>query len=170
MSKLKVITLSFIIFLCSSVSRASNTALIIPPGNKTYSTEILIEKISSLKLKQLKKLSGRKLTLKEKIGFLVLKHQLRHGAVKEKTPGSTAFTIALIGLGLLIAGIFVPYVLIGSLVAAILAIAMGSSAYNRDNSDKKGRTAKLIGWLTLGAIAFLSILAAIVLSSLFSLF
>src|SRR5574338_177389 len=136
----------------SVIAFSANTSLITPTDNKPLLKEAIYSRIPSLKIKDLQRSVGRKLTIKEKIGFLILKHQLRkHRAPEENMTGNTAF--ALVGLGLLVLGFFVHYVIIGSVVAAILAIALGSSAYKQNRSDKKAHSAKIIGWLTLGIIA-----------------
>ena len=108
---------------------------------------------------------GRKLTLKEKIAFLILKKKLKKQADETSSSGEAAFIIGILGLVLLIAGLFVPYIILGSLVAGIIAIVMGSMAKRKDPSDTKARAALLMGWITLGLIAFLLLLAAIVVAS-----
>src|SRR5574338_288136 len=146
----------------SVIAFSANTSLITPTDNKPLLKEAIYSRIPSLKIKDLQRSVGRKLTIKEKIGFLILKHQLRkHRAPEENMTGNTAFAFALVGLGLLVLGFFVPYVIIGSVVAAILAIALGSSAYKQNRSDKKAHSAKIIGWLTLGIIALFVLIAAI---------
>jgi hypothetical protein len=66
---------------------------------------------------------------------------------------------------MLILGLFIPYVILGALVAAILAIVLGSVARNQDPSNKKAYAAVLLGWITLGAIGLLLILILIALSA-----
>lgn len=155
------IMICFVLLLALS----ANSSVIIPSGTKSFSSEEMYNKIASLKIKELQQFSERKLTLKEKIGFLFLKHQLKHRTNDEKVSGNTAFTMALIGLGLLVLGLFVPYIIVGSIAASILAIALGSSAYKEDHSDRKAHTAKIIGWLTLGTIVLTLLLAVIVIAT-----
>ncbi len=121
--------------------------------------------IATMKLKEFQKLVGRKLTLKEKISFFVLKHKMKHQQQDADQQGQTAFILGLVGLGLLVIGLFVPYVILGSLVAAILAIVLGSTATKKDGDNKKARAGKLLGWITLGIITLLLILAAILIAS-----
>ncbi len=163
MQKIIVTTIATLFF--SMIAFSSTTSLIISPNGKPFLNEKIYTRIASLKMKELEQLSGRKLTLKEKIGFLLLKHQIKHRTTENRMPGNTALTIALIGLGLLVLGLFVPYIILGSIVAAILAIALGSSAYKQDHSDKKAHTAKIIGWLTLGVTALFLIIAAIIIAT-----
>lgn len=121
--------------------------------------------IATMKLKEFQKLVGRKLTIKEKIGFFILKHKMKHQQEGADKQGQTAYILGLVGLGLLVIGLFVPYVIIGSLVAAIMAIVTGSMATKKDGDNRKARAGKLLGWITLGLIALILILATIWLAS-----
>jgi hypothetical protein len=71
-------------------------------------------------------LIGRKLTFKEKISFLVLKHT--SGKETQSKKGNTALIFAVVGVGLFIIGLFVPFVILGSIAGAIVAIILGSNA------------------------------------------
>lgn len=118
-----------------------------------------------MKVKDFQKMVGRKLTLKEKVSFLIVKNKIKNRAKTSEDPGQSAFVMGLVALGLLVIGLFVPYVILGSLVAAVLAIVMGSMAMKKDGDSRKAKGGKLLGWITLSLIAFLFILAAIVISS-----
>ncbi len=142
----------------NSATIPSSTSKIIPVGD-------IYKKIASLKIKDIQKLTGRKLTIKEKISFLILKHKLKQQADDKKSKGQTAFIFGIVGLGLLLVGLFVPYVILGALVSAILAIVVGSVAKKQDPSDKKAHAGKLLGWITLGLIAFLLILVVALFAS-----
>jgi len=106
---------------------------------------------------------GRKLTLKEKVSLLILKHTSSKKA--ESKQGSTAFVFGIAALALFFIGLFVPYVILGAILFSILAIVLGSVAKHQDSSDKKARAAVLLGWITLGATALLLIAAVIVFAS-----
>lgn len=134
-------------------------------NNKIIPVEVVYKKIASMKMKDFRKLAGRKLTLKEKVSIIILKHKLRQQAKDSEKQGQTAFTFGLIAVGLLLLGLFVPYVILGSLVAAILAIVTGAMAKKGDGDNRKAKAGQLLGWITLGLIAFLFILAAVVLAS-----
>ncbi len=121
--------------------------------------------IATMKLKEFQRLVGRKLTFKEKVGFFVLKHKMKHQQDDADKQGQTAYILGIVGLGLFVIGLFVPYVILGSLVAAILAIVTGSTAKKTDGENRKAKAGKLLGWITLSAIVLLVILAAIVLAS-----
>jgi hypothetical protein len=125
--------------------------------------KIAYEKLASLKTKEIQKIIGRKLTFKEKISLLVLKHTFKKEAQTKK--GNTALIFGIVGVGLLLIGLFVPFVILGAIAGAIVAIVLGSSAKKQDPSDGKAQAAVLLGWITLGAIALLLIIATIVLAS-----
>jgi cytochrome c-type biogenesis protein CcmH/NrfG len=132
--------------------------------------ENLYKKIASLKIKDIQKLTGKKFTLKEKIAILILKHKIkrqqkRAAREEKKSEGQTAFTFGIIALVLLIAGLFLPYVILGSLIAAIIAIVTGSMAKKKDPNDRKAHAGKLMGWITLGLIALLLALAVALLAA-----
>ena len=154
----------FIICAFIALPSALRSATLPKPDNTTiYLAEEAYKKLTSLKIKEIQKLIGRKLTLKEKISLLILKHTTRKATQSKK--GNTALIFGIVGIGLLIIGLFVPFVLLASIAGAIVAIILGSNAKKIDPSDGKARAAVLLGWITLGAIALLLILAAIVVAS-----
>jgi len=127
-------------------------------------TEINLEKIASLKIKEIERIAGRKLNLKEKIAFKIyqfkLKKQLKLNNDVEKSPkGQTAFILGLIGICLLV----IPYVTIAALPLSILAIVIGSKAKKENPKDKKAKTGIILGIITLGlfVVAFLFVLAVL---------
>ena len=150
--------------MASSATPLNLSAIITPSGYFIQPPESTLKNVHSLRIKDFQKLIGRKLTLKEKISFLLLKKKLRQ-LPDEKEKGQTAFVLGIIGLGLLIVGLFVPYVILGSLVASIMAIVLGTIEKKKNPSDSKAKAGALLGWITLGLIAFLLLLAAIVLAS-----
>jgi len=125
---------------------------------------LLYKKMLSLKARDIEKLTGEKLTIKEKIGLWVLKKKIKRHTKENKDQGQAALVFGIAGAVLLVLGLFVPYVILGSLVAAILAIVLGSVARKKDPSDKKAFAGKLLGWLTLGLIALLILAVAIAIS------
>ena len=155
-----------ILFGLSAAANPVTLATAVPSVSAfLYSSEPTSKEIRPLKVKDIQKMIGRKLTLKEKIAFLILKKKLKKQSEEGSSTGEAAFIIGILGLVLLIAGLFVPYIILGSLVAGIIAIVMGSMAKRKDPSDTKARAALLMGWITLGLIAFLLLLAAIVVAS-----
>jgi hypothetical protein len=144
----------------------SASAVVVPSAEPTKKTAVTSHKnIASMKLKEFQQLVGRKLTFKEKIAFLVLKHQMKRHSKDADTEGQLPFILGLTSIGLLVMGLFVPFVIIGSFIAAVLAIVTGGMATKKDSENRKAKAGTLMGWITLAALALLLILAAVVLAS-----
>lgn len=138
------------------------------PIDKPIPNEALLKKIASLKIKDLQKLAGRKFSLKEKIAFFVLKKKLGHKSGDGQGQGQTSLIFGIGALALLVLAFLVPAAgvpLLASLVSSILAIVVGSVAKKKDPSDRKAHAGKLLGWITLGLIALLLILATVIIAS-----
>lgn len=142
-----------------SVVRSSTPVL---PANTRFPAQVY-QKIGSLKIREVQKLIGRRLTLKEKISFLALKHTSKKQ--EQRSKGSTALGFGIAALAILLMGLFVPFVIWLSLPAAILAIIIGSKAKKLDPSDKKAHTAVTLGWVAIGIFVLIGIAVIIVLSS-----
>ncbi len=108
---------------------------------------------------------GRKLSLREKIAVLILKQRLKHKTRENSQPGNTALIFGIGGVALLALGLFLAPLLIGSLIASIIAIVIGSVAKKKHPSDGKAHAAVLLGWITLILLAILLLAAAIVVST-----
>lgn len=122
--------------------------------------------ISKMSVKDFENLSGKKLTLKEKIGFKILQQKLKKdpnffNKVSTSSKGKTALTLGIIGLASVFVGLALPVSLIASVVLAIMSIVMGNKAYKEDPTDKKGKTAALLGWVTLGLLLVFILAAAL---------
>ena len=118
-----------------------------------------------MKLTEYQKLVGRKLTIKEKVGFFVLKQKMKHQQDGEDKQGLIALVLGSVGLALFIIGFFAPVVWLGALVAAILAVVTGSTPSKKDGDNRKARAGKLLGWIILGLMLSLAILAALVFAA-----
>jgi hypothetical protein len=164
------IILALIILLSGTLSFASPAITTNTPleGDKVILMEPVSKKITALKVKDVQKMIGRKLTLKEKIGFWLLKKKMKKQAGDGSKLGQTSLTLGIVALGLLLAGLFLPYVILGSIVAAVLAIVFGSMAGKQDPSDKKGYAGKLMGWITLGLFVVLILLLIALFASIFN--
>jgi len=154
----------FIICIGMLLPATLHPASTIRPANSTIdpSSEVY-KKLSSLKISEIQKLVGRKLTLKEKASLWILKHT--SGKKAEGKKGNTALIFGIVGAGLLLLGLFVPWIILGAIPAAIVAIILGSNAKRANPNDKNAQAATILGWITLGGIVLLLILAAIVAAS-----
>lgn len=131
-------------------------------------TPSLFTKISTWKEKDLRKQIGRKLTVKEKVAFFFLKKKARKMAKEEGKTGESAYVAGILAIGLLVAGMLFPPLLIGSFIAAIVAIASGSKALKIEPGNKKAKTGRLLGWITLFIFVLLLIAAILVIALLTS--
>ena len=182
-----------VLLFCSLLYIPASRAATTPPAAGASVLQTVLEKIASYKLKDLQKLAGRKFTFKEKVSFWLLKGQIKNSGTtsfsknlagkllskstarktkpsKKEEAGSlghTAFIFGLVAAGLLVAGLFLPYVIIGSLVSAILAIVLGTLGSKKDPSDAKARVGKLLGWITLGLIVILFTIVILAFASIF---
>lgn len=137
------------------------------PGNEPVPTVSLFKKISTYKEKDLRKQLGRKLTLKEKTSFFFLKKKAKKLAADEGKAGESAYVAGLIAVGLLVTGLFFPPLLIGSLIAAIVAVSSGSKTLKIDPANKKARIGRLLGWISICGIIGI-IIAILVIIAVFS--
>lgn len=142
-------------------------AISLPGASTTAPSAALFARISTLKEKDLRKQLGRKLTIKEKVAFFFLKKKARKMAKDEGKTGENAFVAGILAVGLLLTGLLFPPLLIGSFIAAIIAIVSGSKALKLDPGNKKAKTGRLLGWLTMFTFVLL-IIAALLIIALFT--
>jgi hypothetical protein len=135
---------------------------IIPPGS-------LYTHITSLKVKDIQKAIGRKLTIKERIGLLFLKKQVKRKAGESSKQGQASFILGLASVALL-AGALILWgpLLVGAIITSILAIVFGSMAKKDNPNDKKALAGRLMGWITLGLIVILIIAVIAALDNIFN--
>lgn len=120
--------------------------------------------LQSLKIKDVQKILGRKLTLKEKISFLFLKKQLKKRTDEDiAKAGKTALGFGIAAITLLVLGILLSPLLILSLISAILAVVKGGQVAREDPKNSDARTGRILGWITLGLLLLLTILIVIVI-------
>ena len=126
--------------------------------------EILYEKLAPLKIKEVQKIIGRKLTFKEKDLFAGFKTHLKRKPKLRK--GILLLIFGIVGLALLLIGLFVPFRNTGSDCRGHRCCRSGIKCKKTGPiRHGKARAAALLGWITLGAIALLLIIAAIVVAS-----
>ncbi len=156
------------LFFISSFITPAYAATTTTPREPIKSPRELMQMLASLKIKDFQKFTGKKLTLKQKISFLLVKQKLKRKVSIENDPGQLSLMFGIAGAALFIAGMFVPYVMIGALVAAIVAVVTGSTVKRKDPDNRKAHAGKLLGWITLALIALTAILAALILSIAFA--
>lgn len=156
------------IFFCSllSTSLPAGSAIVPSSNNIIIPLGDIHKKIASLRIKDIQKSIGRKMTLKERISFFILKQKLRHKPKESMNGGEIALIFGIAGLALLLVAVFLPYFLSASVASAIVAIVAGSKTRKNDPANKKARLAKLLGWITLGLIGILFIIIIISFASI----
>ncbi len=122
--------------------------------------------ISTLKIKEVEKLLGRKMKLKEKIAFKLFQWKLKNESNRKKgdsgvDKGKTAMILGIVGIGLLL----IPYVAIAALPCAILAIIFGNKARKENQNDGRAKAGIILGWVTIGLIVLAIALLFIILAS-----
>ncbi len=142
-------------------------AISLPGAPASTRSAALLSRICNWKEKDLRKQLGRKLTVKEKVAFFFLKKKARKMTKEEGKTGENAFVAGLLAVGLFLTGLLFPPLLIGSFIAAIVAIASGSKALKLDPGNKKAKTGRLLGWITLFTFVLL-LIAALVIIAIFS--
>ncbi len=139
-------------FLSAVASPPTHTTL---PKNK-YIAAMAVDFISTHSNKEIELVLHRKLKLKEKIVFKLLRLQNKAEGIKTKK-GKAAMILGIVA----VAGFVIPYVAIISIPAAILAIVFGSQAKKENPTDNQARAGFILGIVALGLIvlALLVILA-----------
>jgi len=164
----------FVFFIVFSIAVKSHSSSVMASstasGTRINSPSLLqkgmIASLLSLKPQDITRLTGKKLSLGEKIVLnffrYKLKRQLQHTGKKEvKASGKTAFILGLTGL----LCIFIPYFILASIPLAVLAIVIGSKARKADPHNRKAKTGIILGVITLGIILVVGLIAAFVINA-----
>jgi hypothetical protein len=140
------------------------------PGNvsfKNISPQLTgsLTYLLSLKPKQIERLTGKKLSFKEKIAFAFTKHKIKKQAAHHpgeiiSNDGKTAFILGLIGAAVLL----IPFLDLASLPLAILAIVIGNKAKRANPHDRKARAGVTLGIATLAVLIVVGLAVAVVLT------
>jgi hypothetical protein len=126
-----------------------------------------ITRFASMKMKDVEKTMGRKLSLSEKIAIKITQWKIRKkGAAwfekKALDKGTTALILGIAGIVFLL--LPVPY--LGGLVSVasiIMALILGYQAKKANPKDKNAKAAIILGWVGVGLIiaAFILVIALI---------
>ena len=129
------------------------------------SIEANLEKLATIKINELEKITGRKLKLKEKIAFKIyqykIKKDLKYKQKEKPSKGQTAFTLGLISLVVF----FIPYVNLASLPLAVVALIIGSKAKKENPKDSKAKTGVILSIISMGLFALALVLVVAILAS-----
>ena len=122
--------------------------------------------LSSMKVREVEKLLGRKMKFKEKLSFKAFQWSIKKGIYPGKPSekskkGNTALILGIVA----IASLFIPYLNIASIPCAILAIIFGNQAKKANPDDGQAKAGVILGWVTLGLIILATIIVVAWLSS-----
>ncbi len=105
-----------------------------------------LQYISSLSIKDIQKLAGRKLKFKEKIAVKLYQWKLKKGLTtvkKEETKNNRGNTAMILGI-VAIACLVIPYFVIASIPCAILAIVFGNQARKENPKDSRAKAGVIL--------------------------
>ena len=175
MKKITLLVLSMLLLFISAFATSSPSISITPDKNPetiTLSVE-MVSYISKLKIKDVEKLLGRKLKLKEKVGFKIyqwkIKKELSSKKVDgEKDKGKTAMMLGFFAAGALLLSPILFFSWMAAIPLAIIAIIMGNKVLKDDKNDKNAKTGVILGWVTLGLMVIGTIVIIAILAAIFS--
>jgi hypothetical protein len=161
------VILAFSLLFGNLCQASNNSAKPSTPNLITVSDKDPIPKIAKLKIKEVEKLIGRKLTLKEKISFKLVQWKLKKKSFNVRKEGSskTGDLAMILGIAGLVS-LFIPYVMLLAIPCAILAIIFGYSARKKNPGDTHAKVGIILGWVTVGVFIVALIIAIAVLSSI----
>jgi hypothetical protein len=157
----------FLVFIMSCLAIGMIQAAIIPIPVKGPIDPV--SSLSTLSIKEIQVLTGRKLSLKEKVSIKIFQWKLKKGSLTRKKEGKdNTSTIALIcgiaGIAFLLGIAFVG--LFPAAAATVLALILGYKAKRKNPEDKKAKWAIILGWISVGLFVAFTIIAIAVLSGL----
>ncbi|MCY7291957.1 MAG: hypothetical protein LH615_07210 [Ferruginibacter sp.] len=125
--------------------------------------------ITRLSIKEIEKLSGRKLNFKEKMAVKLYKsnpifYNNFTDSTQEKKLERKALWSKWLGIGSLI-GIIIPFVSLLSLPAAIIAIVFGATTLNKVKDKSNSRQGITFGIITIGVILLIIAIVVALVSS-----
>ena len=126
---------------------------------------IKIQDLAAMKIRDVEKITGKKLSLKEKLAFKIFQWKLKKELIyegKDKTDkGKTAMILGIIG----ISSLWIPYLGIASIPCTILALVFGYQAKKINPDDSKAKTAIVLGWVTIGLYVLIIALVIAILAA-----
>lgn len=161
-----ILSISIIFIFLNAGSTSTPAENIKPEITTSIEPTIPTFNIVTAKVKDVEKLLGRKMKLKEKISFKILQHKLKKESYRKNgetgsNKGKTAMILGIVGIACLL----IPYALIASIPLAILAIIFGNQAKKQNPNDGQAKAGVILGWVTLGLVALAIIVVAAILAT-----
>jgi len=138
-----------------------------PKKLKTAPPTEILQKIAHLKPAEIEMLTGKKLTLVEKIKFKILQQRIKYGVYEGEEPmterqrkqGRWSMILGLVSIGVL----FIPTVGLLTIPAAVVGLVLGIKSL-KGNSNTNGMIGVIASSLTL----LLIVLGLILIAALFN--
>jgi hypothetical protein len=156
------LTLWLVPMVCIYLLLISATSVKVQPASVSADNKAIMEAPLSANTFRTSKLNFFQRTLLK----LALKKSGKADLDKADSQANTALAFGIGACVLLVAGLFIPYVIFASLPAAIVAMITGGSALrNNTNFEGKARTGKALGLGALIASGVVMIVAAIMIAA-----
>lgn len=125
------------------------------PGPAVHSNEILLKKLLAVPVKEMEKLGGRKLSLKEKIGLKLLRWKYRKSYSygtgtadpKAERRAQTALTFGLATVAFVLIGLVLPVMGWLAIPCAVIALLTGLQSLGKTKNNAKSVIGILLGTL-----------------------
>ncbi len=112
--------------------------------------KVLPGSIIHWRARDIRKITGKRLSLKERISLWFLRKQLRKSHEREGKPETRDNSRTAVTLGwLALISLLIPFAGIATIPLAIIAISIGSRAKRRDPNDRMARRAITLGIISL---------------------
>jgi hypothetical protein len=153
-----------VLISCISLEAGARSATIVPPTKKdTLTPAQMLQQVLPALVKDFKKSTGGKSSLKKKIAYKIWKSKflkVRHdGTQTDKGKWSM-----ILGIAGILTFLIIPIGPLLALPCAIGAILLGYSARKINRADKKAKAGIILGWITLSIFVFAVLIAAATLS------
>jgi hypothetical protein len=166
----KIILLSFILLFSFQTFSA-----VTPPATDNFPATVktsmpglpapMLSYIANMKIKEVEKLLGRKMKLKEKLAFKLYQFKLKKDARREGEKANNGTTSMILGIAG-IASLFIPYASIAAIPCMILALVFGYSTKKHYPNDKHAKTGIILGWIGVGLLVIAIIAVIAILASI----
>lgn len=152
------------IAILSLCFRAESANIPSPPA----SGQLLINPVnplqyfSTLSMKEVQKLAGRKLKLKEKIAVKIFQWKIKKELSRKQdadyeNKGKTAMIFGIVAVTSLLLTVLVSFGFLAAIAFSIAAIITGNRALKTNPNDSNAKTGVILGWITAGLIILLTV-------------
>jgi|CXWL01.1.fsa_nt_gi ABC-type multidrug transport system fused ATPase/permease subunit len=121
-----------------------------------------LQYFSTLSMKEVQKLAGRKLKLKEKIAVKVFQWKIKKELLRKQhddyeNKGKTAMVFGIVAISSFLLTLFVSFGFLAAIAFSIAAIITGNRALKANPKDSNAKTGVTLGWITAGLLLLLTL-------------